>query len=309
METMGLDMPRRRLVRLIPMLLLLGGAFAPAPQRECRAESLTPFAATGTVPEGGLESQLLALTNQNRLRQGLEALTLDEALIRIAREHSAGMAQQGFISHELPSGDLKTRMTSKGYRYLAARENVASARSVVNAQNALMQSPAHKDNILAADVTRVGIGIVRCLPPYEKELYITEIFASPREDYQPAEVHKTLLSRVEDLRRNGDGVLIADPLLERLASDSVLSLNVPVQKEELRNVVANSAGELHRNGRTEISRVDVNVQLLHDPKNLNLVNQARTGHQARMFGTAVRQIVDSRNEPAFLVLTLIGFTN
>jgi uncharacterized protein YkwD len=309
METTGLDMPRKQSVWLIPMLLLLGGAFALAPQRECRAESLTPFTATATVPEGGLESELLALTNQNRLRQGLQALTPDEALTRIAREHSAGMAQQGFISHELPSGDLRTRMTGKGYRYLTARENVASARSVVNAQDALMQSPSHKDNILAADVTRVGIGIVRCPPPYEKELYITEIFASPRDDYQPAEVHNTVLGRVEDLRRNGAGALIADPLLERLASDSVLSLKVPVQREELRNVVANSAGELQRNGRTDISRVDVSVQLLRDPKNLSLVNRARIGQQPHVFGTAVRQVVDSRNEPAFLVLTLIGFTN
>jgi uncharacterized protein YkwD len=306
---MGLDMPRKQSIWLIPMLLLLFGGFSAALQQECRAEPLTPFAATATIPENGLEIQLLALTNQNRLRQGLEALTLDEALTRIAREHSAGMAQQGFISHEVPYGDLKTRMTVQGYRYLTARENVASARSVINAQNALMQSPAHKDNILAADVTRIGIGIVRCPPPYEKELYITEIFASPREDYQPAEVHKKLLSRVEDLRGNGAGALVADPLLERLASDSVLSLKVPVQKEELRDVAANSAGELHRNGRTDISRVDVSVQLLRDPKNLNLVNQARMGRQPHVFGTAVRQVVDSRNEPAFLVLTLIGFTN
>jgi hypothetical protein len=261
------------------------------------------------VPDGGLESELLERTNQNRLRQGLQALTQDEALTRIAREHSAGMARQGFISHELPSGDLKTRMNSGGYRYSTARENVARAHSLAYAQNALMQSPAHKGNILAADVSRVGIGIVRRPSPHDTELYITQIFASPREEHPPRDFYKAALSRVDDLRRDGSDALIADPMLEKLASDSVLALNVPVQKEELRSVAAYSAGALHRSGRTEISRVDVSVQLLRDPKNLTLGTQSLTEHQSLMFGTAVRRIVDSHNDPAFLVLTLIGLTN
>jgi hypothetical protein len=84
---------------------------------------------------------------------------------------------------------------------------------------------------------------------------------------------------------------------------------VPVKKEELRDLLANSADELHKNGRTEISRVDVSVQILRDPSKLNIPNQARLGEAARMFGTAVRHVVDSRNQSALLVLTLIGFTN
>jgi hypothetical protein len=303
-------MPRKRSIWLIPVLLLLAGCFAPGLQPACHPESSIPsFTATETAHEGGLESELLVLTNQNRTRQGLRALIPDEALTRIAREHSAGMAQQGFISHELPYGDLKTRMSGKGYRYSTARENVASARSVAYAQSALMQSPAHKDNILAADVNRVGIGIVRRPPPFERELYITEIFASPREEHQSAAVREAFLSHVDSLKKSGAGSLVPDPMLEKLASDSVLSLNIPVQQEELRNVVVHSADELQRNGRTEISRVDVKVRLLRYPKGLNVPSQERPGQIARMFGTAIREVLDSRNEPAFLVLTLIGYTN
>jgi len=301
-------MPRNCSVWLIPTMLLLAGSLIPGFQRECLAEpSISLLKSTTAVPEGGLEDELLTLTNKNRVLQGLHALTPDEALVRIAREHSVGMARQGFISHELPFGDLKVRMSSGGYRYLTARENVATASSILYAQNALMQSPPHKENILAPDVDRIGIGIVRCPPPYDKELYITEIFASPREEHRPIEVEETLLSRVDELRKNGAGSLIPEPLLGKLAGESILSLNVPVQKEELRTLVANSAGTLLKNGKTEISRVDVNVQLLRDPKNLNIVNQGRIDQEARMFGSAIRQVVDSRNEPAFLVLTLIGF--
>ncbi len=253
-----------------------------------------------------LEDTLLTMTNQRRIQQGLVPLVFDEALTQIAREQSAGMARQGFISHEMPAGDLKTRMNIGGYRYKAARENVASSRSLTWAENALMQSPAHRDNILAIDVSRVGIGIVHCAPPYERELFITEVFASPREEHQPAEIQEALQSQIEDLRKNGAGALIADALLERLAQDSALTVDPSASIGEFKGLVANSAEELYRNG---ISRVDINVQLLRNPKSLKIINGGSILQQAGAFGTAVRRVVDKSNEPAFLVLTLIGFVN
>jgi len=292
------------------MLLLLGGSVAPGLQPECLPDSLPDLSLTATNPiEGELESELLALTNQQRERQGLPALESDENLARIARDQAIGMARQGFISHEQPSGDLKTRMASKGYIYATARENVASASTVGVAQKLLSESPAHRDNILAADVDRVGIGVVRYPSPCGKQLYITEIFATARREYQPAEVQNVLLRLVNDLRQNGAGALVADPILEKLASDSVQSMNVPINRQELQNLLADSAGELKRNGRTEISRVNVNVQLLHDPQKVSIPNEGWIGKQARSFGSAVRPVVDSQNQPAFLVLTLIAFTN
>jgi uncharacterized protein YkwD len=292
------------------LMLALGGFLAPGLRQECQSEPApTSTNVTMAVPDGQLERELSTLTNLERSRRGLPALALDEALTQIAREHADGMARQGFISHDLPDGNLQTRMTSGGYRYATARENVATAGSVTYAQSALMHSPAHKDNILATDVDRVGIGIVHCPPPFESRLYITEIFATPGKDPLPVEVEETLLNRIEALRKNGAGSMRLDPMLEKLASDSVLTLNVPVQKEELRNLLATSAGELQKRGRSEIARVDVSVQLVRDPKNLALSAPAHIGQQASMFGSAIRQVVDRRDEPAFLVLTLIGFTN
>ncbi len=295
---------------LLVIGLALGGFLAPGIHRECRSETPSDYLDT-TVPvsDSGLERELLMLTNQDRNRQGLQPLAIDETLTEIAREHAAGMARQGFISHELPYGNLRTRLSGRGYRYLTARENVATAGSVTYAQNALMDSPKHKDNILAKDVDRVGIGIVWCPPPFAKRLFITEIFAAPGEEHQPAEVEESLLRLVEDLRKNGEGSMLPDPLLEKMASDSIESLNVPVQREELRNLLALSASELQKNGRSEIARVDIAVQLVRNPRNLSLPSQPHIGQQAGRFGSAIRPVVDSGDQPAFLVLTLIGFTN
>ena len=96
--------------------------------QECCSEQLSNLPELQHFnPEPILEQEMLALTNQHRIRNGLQALVMDEALSQIAREHSLGMSQQGYISHSQPSGNLKIRMSRAGYHYEIARENVATA--------------------------------------------------------------------------------------------------------------------------------------------------------------------------------------
>jgi len=302
----------RRLGALLPLILLCGGFIATgllSPAQECRGEVNASLPNTTLyIPESDLELELLALTNQQRLEQGLPALVPDAALTQIARKHSYGMAQQGFISHDQPSGDLKTRMQRAGYLYNVVRENVACARTISVAQNLLIQSPPHKKNILAKDVSRVGIGIVRYKPPYDRQLYITEIFAIPRREYPASAVQNIAVNKVNELKqKNGTVSVQPDPQLENLALRSVESLKVPVERQELRRLLVESAGNLQRDGRSDLSRLDVAVQLVHNPESLSMPDQAGD-KEAGLIGTAVRKISNYKNQTAFLVLTLIGFT-
>jgi len=248
---------------------------------------------------------MLLLANQHRILSGLPELVLDEALTRIAREHSVGMAQQDFISHTLQWGDLQSRITRAGYPLEVARENVASAPTIGMAQRALIDSPEHDNNILANDVTRVGIGIARCPDPLSRKLYITEIFAAPREEYQSESVQKTLISRIDDLRQNGAGSMLPNPELEKMASDSLQSISMPYRREELQDVLRASTKDLGNSERMKLTGVQANVQLVHNPNKISIPNYAPEG-QARSYGTAVRRIMDSQDQSAFLVLTLIG---
>jgi uncharacterized protein YkwD len=285
---------------------LLPGLCQPSNAQDCCSEQPSNLLnAASFNPEPTLEQGMLALTNQHRIQKGLQPLVLDDALSRIAREQSHGMLQQGFISHIQPLGNLKARMTRASYPYDVARENVATAPSLVTAQNALIESPVHEGNILAGDVTRVGIGIARCPLPAGRQLYITEIFATPRKEYAKEAVAEILETRVDELRQNGAGSMIQDPALEKLASDSLLSISLPYKKEELQSLLTASADELRDERKRDLSRVQASVQLLHDPKNLILPGQIRDG-QARSYGTAIRQVTDSQNQTAYLVLTLIG---
>ncbi len=292
---------------LLPFLILAGFSLSGSHNfPECKAADLSSLQKTvNPHSEFASEHELLMLTNQYRLDQGLEALTPDDALIQIAREHSQSMARQGFISHDQPSGNLKTRMNRAGYLYEVVRENVASAHTVSWAQKALIASPRHSENILANDITRVGIGIVRFPPPLDGQIYITEIFASPRDPYEPSMVNSLLENRVNELRQEGAGSFLPDPEFEKLASRSVLSLSLPFTREDLRNLLAASAEELQE--KADLSRLEIDVQLLHNPKNLSIPASEREG-LATMYGSAVRQVTDDQNQAAFLVLTLIGIT-
>jgi uncharacterized protein YkwD len=300
-------------IALLCFIFILNGCLIPslcqpAIAQDCCSEQPSNHLSTVSFsPEPTLEQEMLALTNQHRIQRGLQELVLDDALSQIAREQSLGMLQQGFISHLQPSGNLKARMTRAGYPYEVARENVATAPSLDRAQNALVESPVHESNILASDVTRVGIGIARCPMPSGRQLYITEIFATPRREYAKAAVEEILVTRVDELRQNGAGSMTPDPALEKLASDSLLSISLPYKKGELQSLLTVSAGELEDESKKELSRVQANVQLLHNPKSLVIPNQIRDG-QARSYGAAIRQVMDGQNQTAYLVLTLIGFS-
>ena len=253
------------------------------------------------------EQKLLAFVNRERTKKGLPPLEMDAGLMVLAREHSEEMANQGFISHDKPSGDLQTRMNRAGYLFEIAKENVASSQTVARAHAALLNSLPHKKNILSTEVTHIGIGVVRRPSPCGHYLYITQLFATPRDAYRPETVRDIVQDRIRDLQISGQGTMNPDPLLEKLASHSLLKLKTPYDRTDLRNLLAASASELQEQGETGLSRLQVSVQLLHDPKKLSLPPSA-DGEPVRKYGTAVRQITDNRNQPAFLVLTLLGIT-
>jgi uncharacterized protein YkwD len=285
---------------LLPVILFAAVLIEMAASSHARAQCISSSTINKniTYSSEALEADLLRMTNQSRVARGLAPLTSDENLVQLARRQSEGMAAQGFISHELPLGDLQTRMSLGGYRYQTARENVASSSSLAWAMDAMLRSPAHRENLLAADVTRLGIGIVRCPPPLDHEFFITEIFASPGTEHKVADIEMALLERL--------GTLAPDSLLQKLAAEAVQSVDPAAGTNRVGHFVANSANELSQNG---ISKIDVSMQLLHDPKNLKII-YSRTGDRpASKYGTAIRQVRDSRNEAAFLVLTLIGFAN
>jgi len=251
--------------------------------------------------------ELLYLVNQYRTAHGLPSLTMDARLVGLAQEHAEEMAKQGVISHDLLSGNLSVRMRNAGYKYKMVRENLARSRTISYAHYAWLESPSHKSNILAADVSHIGIGIAKGDPAtrYGDYLFIVEIFASPRKDYEPSQIKESLMDRIEKLRQESPVSTKHDSTLEKMAAGSLLSLKNSYSSEDLHSLLEKSADELLNADPPGVSRLYVSVQLLDSPDRLIVPHVLRQGF-AGMYGTAVRRITDNDNSPAFMVLTLVG---
>ena len=248
--------------------------------------------------------ELLRLTNQSRIAQGLLPLTADANLMRLAREHAEEMAIQGFISHNQPSGNVAVRMNRAGYKYETVRENLIKARMIPDAHSDLLKSPDHNINILATDVTHIGIGIAKGDPErHGGYLFIAEIFTLPRNDYEPSQIKESLTDHVEKLQRENLVHAKQNSTLEKMASGSLDTLSDSYTREDLRNLLAKSADELHKTGHSGISRLEISVQLLSNPDQIRVPATIRHG-LAGMYGAAVRRITGENNRPVFLLLTL-----
>ena len=106
-----------------------------------------------------LQSDILKLTNQARVKNGCPALRLDANLAKAARNHSAWMAGNRTMSHVGAGGStFVNRAQAAGYNS-AMSENVAwGYRTGVTVVNALMKSPGHRANILNCKAKAIGIG-------------------------------------------------------------------------------------------------------------------------------------------------------
>ena len=100
------------------------------------------------------------LLNNDRARYNLAPLVIDPALCRIARIKSEDMRDNQYFAHTSATyGDVRQMLTSFGYAYSAAGENIAHHATIEKAQAAFLSSPGHRRNIMSAAYTKVGVGV------------------------------------------------------------------------------------------------------------------------------------------------------
>jgi uncharacterized protein YkwD len=141
----------------------------------------SPVLAPATSPStSSLEQQIVALTNQARLANGLPSLDLDGSLCQAASIQATGMAALDLMDHELPGMPQPTfasRLQYVGYSYGWAGENLAAA--AIDAPTVVtlwMSSPEHRANILSPYAVSTGVAVVcdsQGMP------YFCQVFAAP----------------------------------------------------------------------------------------------------------------------------------
>lgn len=103
---------------------------------------------------------VIALTNQERAKYGLPALTYNTQLTESAQGHAADMAENNYFSHTSQDGrTFSDRITAAGYTWNSAAENIAAGYSTaVSVVDGWINSPGHYANMLSTTFCDIGVG-------------------------------------------------------------------------------------------------------------------------------------------------------
>jgi uncharacterized protein YkwD len=111
------------------------------------------------------EQQLIDLTNADRASNGIAPVVFDADALPIARERAEMQLGSQSLNHYDASGQLifAELLSQANLLYSLAGENLARAASsdptvTVRVEQALMQSPTHRKNILEKTFHRLAIG-------------------------------------------------------------------------------------------------------------------------------------------------------
>ncbi len=240
--------------------------------------------------------------NRDRAAQGLPPLRFDARLSEVARHHSGDMRDHGFFEHESPrTGGVDNRLDAAGYLFLTARENLSEAPDVERSQDGLLKSPHHFENIMATDVTHVGIGIVSGGVHEPSNLTLTQVFARPVEDETPDRALGQLLKRLDRERAAAKQRPVQrDARLMKLAAEQLLTLDE-----------AGSAGSVERAGERIAAALGgehagsllVSAQVVPSSEQVAFPDPLLSVAKYNV-GLAVRRVRNQQQRPALQVLML-----
>lgn len=149
----------------LQVLLLTGcpaadGTPAKTPVLGLSARSTEP-GAIAPVNNDVVVEQVLRLVNERRSRIGLDELTPNPVLSRMAEDYCTEMIEQGFFAHENPSGDGPGERAYKaGYVFVQVGETLAAGQETAEQVVAeWMASDEHREIILGVYWREIGAGV------------------------------------------------------------------------------------------------------------------------------------------------------
>ncbi|HJY30380.1 MAG TPA: CAP domain-containing protein [Pyrinomonadaceae bacterium] len=145
--------------------------------------SIAPVTRISTPPAvvepNEIEKRAFEQTNLMRTQNGLQPLTWDGDVCRMARVHSESMSRQGYFSHVTPEGlRLRDRAKLVGIlHYVVVGENIAYNQGYDDpgafAVERWMASEKHRANILSPEYKAMAIGTF--VAP-DGSVYLTQTF-------------------------------------------------------------------------------------------------------------------------------------
>lgn len=128
-------------------------------------------------------SNIISLTNASRQEYALAGLKENNILDIAAQAKADDMLARSYFSHNTPDGRTPwSFITAAGYDYLMAGENLAvNFTEAENVEDAWMNSPGHKANILNKNFEEIGIGISQGDYQGHAAIFVVQMFGVPSE--------------------------------------------------------------------------------------------------------------------------------
>lgn len=154
------------------------------------------------IRAGGLASViasvLVDLTNSDRQKLALNGLTVNPLLVEAARLKAEDMVAHGYFAHVSPEGkDSWHWFQEAGYVFSDAGENLAMDFSDSwDVENAWMNSPSHRANIVNNNYTEIGIAIANGTYNGRQTTFVVQMFGTPaRQQKVQQPVHTEIIPR------------------------------------------------------------------------------------------------------------------
>jgi uncharacterized protein YkwD len=128
-----------------------------------------------------VSSRLVSLTNEDRSQYGLQTLTVDPVLTAAAQAKANDMAAKGYFAHVSPEGLGSWHWFRQvGYSFKHAGENLAvDFTDSAQVNQAWLDSPTHRANILNGKFTHIGIATTEGEFEGRKTTFVVQMFGTP----------------------------------------------------------------------------------------------------------------------------------
>ncbi len=125
---------------------------------------------------------LVELANNDRTALALDGLSVNPTLVAAAQAKANDMASKGYFSHTTPEGyDSWHWFKEVGYDYQYAGENLAvNFSDSGDVQKAWMMSPTHRQNIMSARYTEIGIATAVGMYQGKEAVFAVQMFGRPK---------------------------------------------------------------------------------------------------------------------------------
>lgn len=132
-----------------------------------------------------LPGVLTSITNEQRSQNNLPTLTLNSTLTKAANLKAQDMANKGYFAHTSPEGRTPWYWFDQvDYQYAYAGENLAvNFFESADVAEAWMNSPTHRDNIVKANYTEIGIGVAKGIYQGKETVFVAQLFGTPAKSF------------------------------------------------------------------------------------------------------------------------------